>query len=118
MLLLLPAAAMIATNPVLSPQFHLWLLPWCALMLGAEARERLTPAARHAALCILLSMVLVPSFYPTRSFATGLDLGRTLCLILRNVLLLYGTIRLWLEVAAGGRVGIPDPHRADRTRAS
>jgi len=101
MLLLLPVAAFVATNPVLSPQFHLWMLPLSALMLLTEARSLISPDARHAALCILLSALIVPSFYPTRVFGTGLDLLRTLCLMLRDVLLLYGTIRLWMAVARG-----------------
>ena len=33
--LLLPLAAFVATNNVLSPQFHLWLLPLAALVLFA-----------------------------------------------------------------------------------
>ena len=101
MLLLLPVAVFVATNPVLSPQFHLWLLPLCALTLGVEARGRIPPAAGRAVVFILISALIVPSFYPTRAFATGLDLGRTLCLVLRNGLLLYGTVRLWMAVAGG-----------------
>jgi hypothetical protein len=100
MLLLLPVATFTVTNPVLSPQFHLWLLPWCALVLAASGRHHVGSQARHAALCLLLSMLVVPSFYPTRAFAVGLDLGRTLCLVFRNVLLFYGTVRLWQAVAA------------------
>ena len=33
-LLLLPLAAFVSTNTVLSPQFHLWLLPLAALVLS------------------------------------------------------------------------------------
>ena len=82
-----------AFSPVLSPQFQLWLAPLAALSLLARRR----PGAgvdRVALWCIFIRTFLVPVFFPHRTFATGLDLGWTLVLVFRNVLLLYATWRL------------------------
>jgi len=92
-LLLLPVTAFVALNPVLSPQFHLWLAPLAALSL--LARRWPDAGVDTAALwCIFFSTFLVPVFDPSPTFDSGLDLGRTLVLVLRNVLLLYATWRL------------------------
>jgi hypothetical protein len=93
-LLLMPITAFVAFNPVLSPQFHLWLAPWCALALVArERRDNITgaPGVRRAVSCILLATFLVPIFYPSRTFTPGLDVGRTVVLVVRNLLLIYAT---------------------------
>jgi hypothetical protein len=110
--LLLPIAAFVATNTVLSPQFHLWLLPLAALVLSAErpspeaAAESATtvPAeALRGAACIIVATLLVPAFYPHREFATGLGGLRTAVLLLRNGLLIYATASIWIAVARMGR---------------
>jgi hypothetical protein len=92
-LMLLPVTTFVAFNLVLSPQFQLWLAPLAALSLLARRR----PGAgidTGALWCIFISTFLVPVFFPHRTFATGLDLGRTLVLVVRNLLLLYATWRL------------------------
>jgi len=102
-LLLLPITAFVAFNPVLSPQFHLWLAPWCALALLARSRRDLitgAPGVRRAVSCILLATFLVPIFYPSRTFTPGLDFGRTVVLVARNVLLIYATWCLTKAVLA------------------
>ena len=50
---------------------------------------------RRALWCIVLSGLLVPAFFPSPTFDTGLDLGRTLVLALRNGLLVYALWCLW-----------------------
>lgn len=110
--LLLPIAAFVATNTVLSPQFHLWLLPLAALVLlarrespGAAARSGPTvPAeALRGAACIIVATVMVPAFYPHREYATGLGRLLTAVLLLRNALLIYATVSLWMAVGRMGR---------------
>lgn len=109
--LLLPIAAFVATNTVLSPQFHLWLLPLAALVLSAPPRgaavagqpASVPPEARRAAWCIVVATLIVPVFYPSREYSTGLGLWRTAVLILRNSLLLYATISLWVGVRKTAR---------------
>jgi uncharacterized membrane protein len=92
-LLLLPVTTFVTFSLVLSPQFHLWLAPLAALSL--LARRRPDAGVDTGALwCIFLSTFLVPAFFPSATFDSGLDLGRTLVLVLRNVLLLYATWRL------------------------
>ena len=89
-LVLLPVTTFVAFSLVLSPQFHLWLAPLAALALLARRR----PDARVGTgglWCIFLSTFCVPAFFPSPTFDSGLDLGRTLVLVLRNVLLLYAT---------------------------
>jgi hypothetical protein len=92
-LLLLPVTTFVAFNPVLSPQFHLWLAPLAALSLLAR-RWPDAGVDTGALWCIFFSTFLVPAFTPSPTFDTGLDLGRTLVLVFRNVLLLYATWRL------------------------
>jgi hypothetical protein len=103
--LLLPVAAFVATNTVLSPQFHLWLLPLAALVLSARRHgaaiddsEAVPVEALRAAMCIVVASVIVPVFYPHREYATGLGPARTAVLVLRNLLLLYATFSLWRAV--------------------
>jgi hypothetical protein len=105
--LLLPIAGFVATNTVLSPQFHLWLLPLAALVLSAppEAPEAAGGSATtvpaktlRAAWCIVAATLIVPAFYPHREFATGLGPLRTALLLLRNGLLIYATVCLWIGV--------------------
>jgi hypothetical protein len=102
MLMLLPVLSFVAFGPVLSPQFHLWLLPWCALGLVAKDLPGLDARlARRAVWCIFLSTLIVPVFYPNRNYSHGLDIGRTSALVIRNGLLLYAAVCLW--VSAGRR---------------
>ena len=104
--LLLPIAAFVATNTVLSPQFHLWLLPLAALVLSRPPREPeialepagVPPEALRAAWCIVAATLIVPVFYPSREYAAGLGLWRTAVLVLRNGLLIYATVCLWAGV--------------------
>jgi uncharacterized membrane protein len=99
--LLLPIAAFVSTNVVLSPQFHLWLLPLAALVLVPPPVG--PPGARRAAWCIVFATVIVPVFFPHREYAAGLGLFRTAVLLLRNGVLIYATISLWLAVRKMGK---------------
>ena len=89
-LLLLPVTTFVAFSLVLSPQFHLWLAPLAALSLLAR-RQPDAGVDTGALWCIFFSTFLVPAFFPSPTFDSGLDLGRTLVLVFRNVLLLYAT---------------------------
>jgi hypothetical protein len=89
-LALLPVTTFVAFSLVLSPQFHLWLAPLAALALFAR-RWPDAGVGSSALWCIFVSTFLVPAFFPSPTFDSGLDLGRTLVLVLRNVLLLYAT---------------------------
>lgn len=98
LLTLLTAVAFVATNPVFSPQFHLWLIPLAALVL--EGRTALPPSARRGAWLVFVATMMVPSFFPHKQFFLGLGPALTGVLVLRNVLLLYATICLWRAAAA------------------
>ena len=89
-LLLLPVTTFVAFSLVLSPQFHLWLAPLAALSLLAR-RQPDAGVDTGALWCIFFSTFLVPAFFPSPTFDSGLDLGRTLVVVFRNVLLLYAT---------------------------
>jgi len=89
MQMLLTVLAFVATNIVLSPQFHLWLIPLAALML--EGRRNLPPQAVRAAWLTFLATLLVPAFVPHKQFGAGLGGPLTAVLLLRNTLLLYAT---------------------------
>jgi uncharacterized membrane protein len=99
--LLLPVAAFVSTNVVLSPQFHLWLLPLAALVLIPQPVS--PKGARRAAWCIVFATVIVPVFFPNREYSTGLGLWRTAVLLVRNGVLIYATVSLWLAVRKMGR---------------
>jgi hypothetical protein len=98
---LLPFTTFVALNLVLSPQFHLWLAPLAAIALMSRRSEQSSGLAgvRLASGAIFLSTFLVPAFFPSPTFDSGLDLGRTLVLVLRNVLLLYATWMLFRAVS-------------------
>ena len=100
---LFPIAVFVTLSPVLSPQFQLWLLPLAALLLeaGPETVQGSGDLARRAAWCIFVGTLLVPAFFPSPTFDTGLDLGRTLVLVLRNGLLLAAS---WLLFRAVSRL--------------
>jgi hypothetical protein len=89
-LALLPVTTFVAFGLVLSPQFHLWLAPLAALALLARRRPDVG-VGTGALWCIFVSTFLVPAFFPSPTFDGGLDFGRTLVLVLRNLLLLYAT---------------------------
>ena len=77
--LLLPIAGFVAANTVLSPQFHLWLLPLAALVLSTSPRgpviagepARVPREALRGAWCMVAATLIVPVFYPSRDYATG-----------------------------------------------
>jgi uncharacterized membrane protein len=105
-LMLLTAAAFVATNTVFSPQFHLWLIPLAALVLEGRATKDggLPRLAVRAAWVIVVATMIVPTFYPSREYTLGLGVWRTGVLVLRNVMLLYATVCLWRAVR-GVRIG-------------
>ena len=114
--LLLPIVAFVATNTVLSPQFHLWLLPLAALVLSARlappgiahgSAPTVPAEALRAAWCIIAATLIVPAFYPHREYAAGLGMLRTALLVLRNGLLIYATGCLWIAVRKMGPVQAP-----------
>ena len=100
MLMLLAVVAFVATNTVLSPQFHLWLIPLAALVL--EDRAALPSPAVRAAWLVFVATMIVPTFFPHRQFGQGLGPALLLLLVLRNVLLVYATISLYRAAAAWG----------------
>ena len=89
-LVLLPVTTFVAFSLVLSPQFHLWLTPLAALALLARRRPD-AGVGTGALWCLFLSTFLVPAFFPSPTFDSGLDLGRTFVLVFRNALLLCAT---------------------------
>ncbi len=91
-LMLATVVAFVATNPVFSPQFHLWLIPLAALVL--EGRGSLPPSAVRGAWLVFVATMIVPTFFPHKQFYRGLGPALTAVLVLRNVLLLYATICL------------------------
>jgi hypothetical protein len=96
-LVLLPLTTFVAFNPVFSPQFHLWLAPWwAAVLLSRDCRDLVAgdPRARRAVWLHFFATCLVPAFYPNRAYDTGLDLGRTLVLVLRNLVLVWAAWEL------------------------
>jgi hypothetical protein len=99
---LLPIAAFVSTNIVLSPQFMLWLVPLAALVFFdtsspavGGAWPPLPRAAVRAGLCIVAAALMVPVFFPHREYGPGLGGFRTGVLVLRNLVLLYATWCLW-----------------------
>ena len=105
--LLLTVTAFVSTNTVFSPQFHLWLIPLAALAL--EGRHTLPPHARRAAWIVFAATMIVPTFYPSREYAVGLGLWRTIVLVIRNVLLLYATACLWKAALRTRETATPSP---------
>ena len=104
-LMLLPVTTFVTTNTVLSPQFHLWLLPLAALVLLATPADRGDDAALalprdivRGAIGLVVAALIVPVFIANREYATGLGPFRTLSLLCRNGLLIYSTITLWRGV--------------------
>jgi hypothetical protein len=91
-LLLLPLVPFVAANTVLSPQFHLWLIPLAALVL--RGRKDLPRPAVRAAWIIFGATMIVPTFYPSREYTLGLGLWRTVVLLIRNGLLLCAAVSL------------------------
>ena len=105
MLMLLAVVAFVATNTVLSPQFHLWLIPLAALVL--EGRAVLPSPAVRAAWLVFVATMIVPTFFPHRQFGQGLGPALTLVLVLRNLLLVYATISLCRAASARGKIAEP-----------
>ena len=102
LLMLLTAVAFVATSPVFSPQFHLWLIPLAALVL--EGRATLPSSARRGAWLVFVATMIVPSFFPHKQFYRGLGPWLTAVLVLRNALLVYATVCLWKAASATGEV--------------
>ena len=86
-LLLLPVTTFVAFSLVLSPQFHLWLAPLAALSL--LGRRRPDAGVHWRPVVHLLQYVPGARFFPESDVRRRSRLGRTLVLVLRNVLLLY-----------------------------
>lgn len=114
MLMLLTIVSFVATNTVLSPQFHVWLIPLAALVL--EGRAALPPPAARAAVAIFVATMLVPTFFPHRQFGPGLGGGLTSLLVLRNALLVYATI--CLSRAAFAILSVSAPSQKPDQRAA
>jgi putative flippase GtrA len=81
-LLLVPLLAFIAFNPVLSPQFLIWILPLAAL---GSAEGRTWPA-----LAVVAATALTPVIFPslTGNYFHGLNLLETVVLVARNLILI------------------------------
>jgi len=79
-LLLIPLLAFVALNPVLSPQYMIWLLTLAAL---ASLEGSLWVSCS-----ICLATVLTPIFYPSSNYGVGITLMETLVLVIRNLILI------------------------------
>lgn len=93
-------AALLATAPLLSPQFVLWLTPWGALLVGPGVRSRGDqPTIWLLGVCLLLTGIPLVVFGPDGLAATG----PALLLTARNAALLALPLvcLLQLRAAAG-----------------
>ena len=86
---LLPVLALVALGPVFSPQYVLWIAVLAALLVE-PARWKLAAAPLAAALLTRVT-------YPAPGYQTGLSVGLTLALVVRNVLLVAGLAVLVLS---------------------
>lgn len=75
-----PLLAFVAFNPILSPQYHLWLMPVAALM-ALHRRQWPTVAL------VAVATFLVPAFYPSKEYDDGLNRLHTVALLARNLTL-------------------------------
>src|ERR1043165_7040864 len=79
-LMLVPLLCFVGFNLTFSPQYMIWLLPFSALgLLGGTAWPMVM---------IAVSTAVIPIFYPSPQYISGLDLGQTLVLLCRNLCLL------------------------------
>ncbi|XXF76099.1 glycosyltransferase 87 family protein [Myxococcaceae bacterium GXIMD 01537] len=90
---LAPLVAFVALNPVLSPQYLIWLTGVAALAFHAGSGR--VPLALFAA--AVLSRLL----FSGTSYYTGLAPGLTLLLVVRNGLLLWACVELLWELWRG-----------------
>lgn len=92
--LLVPLLAFVAFNQVLSPQYMIWILPLAAL---ACLEGNPWPV-----ILIVFAAILTPIFYPSLNgeYGTGLTLGETTALVLRNSILIGVWISLFGELVA------------------
>jgi hypothetical protein len=79
---LLPILALVGLGPVFSPQYVLWIATVAALLVEPE-RWKLAAAPLAAALLTRVT-------YPAPGYQTGLSVGLTLALVVRNLLLVAG----------------------------
>lgn len=78
-LLLIPLVGFVVFNPVLSPQYLIWLLPLAALAILE---------GNYCVAGIALAAEITPMFYPSGAYGTGLSGYQALALLTRNLLLL------------------------------
>jgi len=88
-LLLIPILGFVAFNPVLSPQYMIWLLPPAGL-LALTGKLRWTVA-------MLVATMLTPAFFPVHEYAFGLNLSQTAILLVRNLILVI----TWTSLVSG-----------------
>jgi hypothetical protein len=91
-------AALLATAPLLSPQFMLWLTPWAALLLLDRAKSVPAPVVVTGAAALITGATLA-LFGPPR-LAEPLP---AMALALRNALLLYLPISCWRWLGSTAR---------------
>ncbi|NNM55003.1 MAG: hypothetical protein HKM05_09805 [Spirochaetales bacterium] len=93
-LLLLPLTAFVIFNPVFSPQYMIWIIPFAAIAV--------LDTTWWPAVCLLVACVFVPSIYPVPDYFTGLQGLHCAALVTRNLLVLAS----WLGLAILGGTGL------------
>jgi hypothetical protein len=112
-LLLFALLPFVAFNIVLSPQYMIWLLVMASVALlsaadGSGSGPALAPGSKGAALLlgsISIATALTPIWYPTPEFSTGLNLGQTVVVLGRNLVLIVVWLGLgWILWKEAGRI--------------
>jgi len=94
---LVPLLAFVGFNLVLSPQYMIWLLPLAALgILGGP---------KWPMIAIAVCTAVIPVFYPSPQYGSGLNLFQTLVLLGRNVTLVVVWVALIIEFWRMARKG-------------
>ena len=93
-LLLLPLTAFVIFNPVFSPQYMIWLIPFAAIAVLDSTWWPAVP--------LLVACVFVPSIYPVPDYFTGLQGLHCAALVTRNLLVLAS----WVGLVVLGATGV------------
>ncbi|MFP2926833.1 glycosyltransferase 87 family protein [Pyxidicoccus sp. 3LG] len=104
-LALLPLVTFVALNPVLSPQYLIWLTGAAGLALLSGSRW--APAA------VFVAAIITRGIFAGSTYKTGLGASHTVLLLVRNGLLLAAGFALarevWRSVASLGRATVAGP---------
>lgn len=102
-LALLPLIAFVALNPVLSPQYLVWLTGVAGLVLLSGPRA--------APVAVFIAAVLTRGIFAGSSYHTGLGVQHEVLLLVRNFLLLYAGAVLVRDLQRSAAVAEPAPQR-------